>query len=658
LTLCNLLDQKTHIRPRKKILIKRRLKIQLRTFVVIFSFTILAIGANLYYSYNKLSFSDSKLESAQDLYWKATISANIDRSTLQLEIDNLNNKLSLTESELTIAQQSLEIANNKANLLNIAALRLKDIEGKIGSTSIDNDIMSSPNVFPALDELMLKRINVSPVGHSGMGGISLPGSASVTFAEDDASASTADGAASLTISGSSGASTASATVNLLEKAASQGHANISPTDTWDVSTTLNGMAIKVDSTSAVAASMNLTGDAGNIIETTSDLRSLQQLLINALDKNKTLQKSIHQLDKKHFEDIESFNNAMQIASNKLANSQGQLDSLTDRLTFTNSALNSGRVREHALKDELKKTQKGLADQLSMMSTILLILLAFTVVFGFMVTDAIKKSIKYIQQLIKGKRPKKLNFISKDFSYLINEVTALRNKLEGNQHIEQFLFTMAHEMRTPIASIGANSKNLQELGNKMSDDQIDLAISDINTTSTRMGALVERLLELAKIDNISELESPEKLNLNNMIHKVMMRHSYKMAEAMVTCDYQGTQQEITGESLLAEQALMNILDNAINYSGQNGIINIDVTTNQDEIILTVTNQGRAMTEPVIKAVFSGDTYYSEANPLTGQKGNGLGLRFVKAIMKLHQGSLKITSTETPPSTTVSLIFPLS
>lgn len=132
----------------------------------------------------------------------------------------------------------------------------------------------------------------------------------------------------------------------------------------------------------------------------------------------------------------------------------------------------------------------------------------------------------------------------------------------------------------------------------------------------------------------------------------------MAEAMVTCDYQGTQQEITGESLLAEQALMNILDNAINYSGQNGIINIDVTTNQDEIILTVTNQGKAMTEPVIKAVFSSDTYYSEANPLTGQKGNGLGLRFVKTIMKLHQGSLKITSTETPPSTTVSLIFPLS
>lgn len=616
---------------------KHRLKIQLTTIIAIFAIAAIAVAINFYYSYGRLSLTESRLESTKDLYWKATQNANTSKATLQLEIENLLNTLSMAERELAITQQNLTI---EAALSEILKSVISEMEHASQQTAlIELTTFESKQISPTSGADILISGNASSDKDSGFGSTT--------------------SAASLAISGTNGGSTASATLNFVTDAMTTAKVTtlIGPViDLAEKQPNIGQKLPQIEILDAIVLSIFETTIDKTIF--TSDYSQLRQQFASVIEQNLVLQESINQSNEGFISEFNFFEDAISSMADELNDSQAQVGLLINQLASKNSELAKDRIQERTLNTQLKEIKDELTNQLTLMSVTLLILLAFTVIFGFMITDAIKKSIKYIQQLIKGEKPKKLNFISKDFSLLINEVTTLRNKLEGNQHIEQFLYTMAHEMRTPIASIGANSKNLQELGNKMSEDQIDLAINDINTTSVRMGVLVERLLELAKIDNINELESPEQLGLNNMIHKVLLRHSYKMAEAIVTCDYQGTQQEITGEPLLVEQALMNILDNAINYSEQNSVINIDVTTNQEAIILTVTNQGRAMTEPVIKAVFSGDTYYSEANPLTGQKGNGLGLRFVRTIMKLHQGSLKITSTETPPSTTVSLIFPLS
>ncbi len=155
--------------------------------------------------------------------------------------------------------------------------------------------------------------------------VSLTGTASVTFDDNGASANTTVGAASVTISGSNGASSASASLNLST-------------------------------------------------ESVNDLTGQQLTQIEALAESEA---------------------AISSMASELNDSQAQVGLLINQLASKNSELAKDKIRERTLNTQLKEMKDELTNQLTLMSVTLLFLLAFTVIFGFMITDAIKKSIKYI-----------------------------------------------------------------------------------------------------------------------------------------------------------------------------------------------------------------------------------------------------------------------
>ena len=88
-----------------------------------------------------------------------------------------------------------------------------------------------------------------------------------------------------------------------------------------------------------------------------------------------------------------------------------------------------------------------------------------------------------------------------------------------------------------------------------------------------------------------------------------------------------------------QAIVNLLENALDFSPPNGIIQIDVIKNNHQILISVKDQGAGIPDYALAKVF--DKFYSLPRPVSGQKSTGLGLNFVQEVAKLHGGSVSLS-----------------
>jgi len=112
--------------------------------------------------------------------------------------------------------------------------------------------------------------------------------------------------------------------------------------------------------------------------------------------------------------------------------------------------------------------------------------------------------------------------------------------------------------------------------------------------------------------------------------------------------------IKAEKLLAEQALANIIDNAIDFTPIGSTIGIKVSESNTHINIQVYDQGRGIPEHARKQLFR--RFFSSSRPDTGKRGNGLGLRFVKKIMSLHGGQVSLKNRFMEDGAVATLQFP--
>jgi two-component system sensor histidine kinase CreC len=112
--------------------------------------------------------------------------------------------------------------------------------------------------------------------------------------------------------------------------------------------------------------------------------------------------------------------------------------------------------------------------------------------------------------------------------------------------------------------------------------------------------------------------------------------------------------IKAEKLLAEQALANIIDNAIDFTPIGSTIGIKVSESNTHINIQVYDQGKGIPEHARKQLFR--RFFSSSRPDTGKRGNGLGLRFVKKIMSLHGGQVSLKNRFMEDGAVATLQFP--
>ena len=269
--------------------------------------------------------------------------------------------------------------------------------------------------------------------------------------------------------------------------------------------------------------------------------------------------------------------------------------------------------------------------------ILLVSLLFGAGVSVFVTRSTRKLVKYTTALSKGENAVAPKIRQVEFAELSKAIEKLRVDLEGREYVEEYINTMAHELRTPITGIRATAENLLM---PMDNSQRERFIKNILDANKKMDLLVNRLLNLSRIERRDKLENVEKINAKDLIKDVIQSPSRKgnIASRSIKVEYTLEREfVINAEKLLAEQALSNIIDNAIDFTPIGSTISIKVSESNTHVNIQVLDQGKGVPEHARKQIFR--HFFSSSRPDTGKRGNGLGLRFVKKIMSLHGGQCK-------------------
>jgi two-component system sensor histidine kinase CreC len=253
---------------------------------------------------------------------------------------------------------------------------------------------------------------------------------------------------------------------------------------------------------------------------------------------------------------------------------------------------------------------------------------------------------YAKAVSQGKRVTLPALGKNELGLVGREMERMRQTLDGKNYISNYVQALTHELKTPIASIRGAKEILDE------DPPAEVRkrfLGNIGGATQRMQTLIERLLDLAAIENRPGIEQPQRIPLRRLLeelldsmHPIARRHGVELTLQMAADAW------VLGDAFLLEKAVSNLIKNAIEFSPSGGLVSILVRELEETTEIVVRDQGIGIPEFARSRVF--ERFYALAKP-DGQKGSGLGLSFVWEIADLLHGSVVISSRQGGGTTAV-------
>ena len=221
----------------------------------------------------------------------------------------------------------------------------------------------------------------------------------------------------------------------------------------------------------------------------------------------------------------------------------------------------------------------------------------------------------------------------------------------------FVSNVSHELRTPLTSVKSYLEALDEgaLSEPVAPDFIKVSLDETN----RMMRMVTDLLHLSRIDNATSHLDVELINFTAFITFILnrfdkMRGSDEEKKYELVRDYPITSVWIEIDTDKMTQVIDNILNNAIKYSPDGGKITVTMKTTDDQMILSISDQGLGIPKQDLPRIF--DRFYRVDRARSrAQGGTGLGLAIAKEIIKQHKGFIWAKS-EYGKGSTFTIVLP--
>lgn len=243
--------------------------------------------------------------------------------------------------------------------------------------------------------------------------------------------------------------------------------------------------------------------------------------------------------------------------------------------------------------------------------------------------------------------------------LITAIT-LRRAATMNKHLLEskriFTQNMTHELKMPISTLFVAVEAL---------DTYD-AISDAREAKKYLGAIkrglgnlssiVDTILKNASIDREHTSLNLQAIDINNLLEDVKesMQFQLSKADGSINITYHSNHAVIPADYELIKHALLNIFDNAIKYTNSTPLIEVSVQANNSYLRMLITDNGRGIPKQYFDEIFQ--PYFRVSDPdLHNVKGFGLGLSFVRQIIDLHKGTIRIIKSD-DSGTTIELKLP--
>lgn len=285
----------------------------------------------------------------------------------------------------------------------------------------------------------------------------------------------------------------------------------------------------------------------------------------------------------------------------------------------------------------------------LVSSLMILLVGLLV--SAMVTRPIRRLTDYAAAIRDGNRVALPPLGGSEVATLGNAFEEMRVTLEGKQYVEHYVQTLAHEIKSPVSAIQGAAELLKE---EMPSERRDRFLENIRIEAQRIATIVEKMLLLSALENRKGLQEIALVNLREVVLEIAesMRPLIERKEIALVVLGEETA-TVEGELFLIRQALLNILQNAVDFTSRRGKVWTSIQMHDGRVEVLVKDTGPGI--PVYAAERIFERFYSLQRPDTGKKSSGLGLSIVREIMQLHRG--RVTVQNAPEGgVEARLVFP--
>ena len=256
------------------------------------------------------------------------------------------------------------------------------------------------------------------------------------------------------------------------------------------------------------------------------------------------------------------------------------------------------------------------------------------------SGSLRQLTRYAGAVSRGERAELPELRGGELKQLAAAVQKMRTELEGKAYVEQYVHTLTHELKSPLAAIRGAAELLES---EMPAEQRQRFVANIASEGARLQQLIERLLNLALVEQRQGLEERVAVDLHGLAEELLQAQAARIQAA-------GLRMEnaippgllVQGERFLLRQALANLLDNALDFTPAGGLLRFSAETRGGRVELALYNQGAAIPDYALPRLT--ERFYSLPRPTSGRKSTGLGLNFVQEVALLHGGELALRNVE--------------
>ena len=235
--------------------------------------------------------------------------------------------------------------------------------------------------------------------------------------------------------------------------------------------------------------------------------------------------------------------------------------------------------------------------------------------------------------VDAKRNDEIGRLSNNFNIMVKEL----NSIEYLR--KDFISSVSHELKTPIASIQGFAKLLKD--ENLSRDEKDEYINIILEETSRLSNLSSNMLKLSKFENQEIITKKEKYKLDEQLRKAIIMLDSEINKKNIKIEMQAKPTIINEDKELLMEIWINLLNNAVKYTKENGKIEVNIEEKEDFIEVKIKDNGIGIPKEKQDRIFE---KFFQVEKSHSADGGGLGLAIVKRIIELINGKIKVESEE--------------
>ena len=293
---------------------------------------------------------------------------------------------------------------------------------------------------------------------------------------------------------------------------------------------------------------------------------------------------------------------------------------------------------------VNKNYNLVKNQLIYITVVVIILAVIISLFlSNVISDPIMKITEKSKQLANGNFNvefeengiKEIDELAETLNYLKNEVS------KTDQYRRDLMANVSHDLKTPLTMIKAYAEMVRDITYKDKEKREE-NLNVIIEETDRLNTLVGDILTLSKLQANSDVLEITTFDLNKEINDILKRYEYlKETEGYVIETDIPDEILIRADKNKINQVIYNLINNALNYTGDNKIVKIKVTESKKEYLIEIIDSGKGIDKDKIEHIW--DKYYkNEKNHQRNVVGTGLGLSIVKEILEEHDFSYGVKS----------------